>query len=322
MLPLAHQGFLALPKENFLFTNAIHKHETDLLLLTSHLLLKILLGGLDPGLVSLITSQDGFTATIGPKLLGTVGSVMEGMGGLEEVSEAGIHDHTTKVDKVAMVLIVHGDYAPSVSPSPGHASPLYLDNLIATDNSEGEVGFEILVIIPFIRDTRGVKGNLMVLEVTEDVPLKVILLLRSQGIGLGNDGNYINLTGQGTQGKNVKFFQRVTRGGDKVKESVDTGIWDCLAVFRGPLCLEIGVELGVDVLNNGLEVFLSVKLITKSWGVNDGKLKGDSILNELVVLGLNVDGLGVLRVLWTNFLCEIRIEEGVKEGGLTQTSLT
>ena len=149
-------------------------------------------------------------------------------------------------------------------------------------------------------------------------------LIVRQGIGLGDDGDEVDLGMQTTHDLDIERFQGVTGRLDEVDARVDA-IVDDVHTIDLVLGVEIDVEPLIDVVDDGTPGLIVVDEITETGRVDDGQPKTDAVLLDVGAGGLDGDGLGDDVHAGTGSLLgrvERGVEERVDQGRLAQAGLT
>ena len=154
--------------------------------------------------------------------------------------------------------------------------------------------------------------------------LKACNLLIGQGIGLGNDGNQVDLGMKSAHDLNVQRLQGVASRLDEVDAGMDAVVDNVHAVDL-VLSLEVGIESLLDVLDNWSPRLVVVDKVTETRGINNRQAKTDTVLLDVGADGLDRYGLGddveagSLALFWR---VEGGVEESVDQGGLSETRFT
>lgn len=149
-------------------------------------------------------------------------------------------------------------------------------------------------------------------------------LLVGQGIGLGDNGDQVDLGVQAAHNLDVQRLQRVACGLDEVDTGVDAVIDDVAAVDL-VLSLEVGVETLFDVLDNRAPRVVVVHKVAKSGGINNAQAETDTILLDIGAGGLDRHGLGDDIGVGAGALLrgvERGVEQGVDESRLSEARFT
>jgi hypothetical protein len=148
-------------------------------------------------------------------------------------------------------------------------------------------------------------------------------LVVSEGVGLGDDGDEVDLGMQAAHDLDVQRLQRVAGRLDEVDAGVDAIVDDVGAVDL-VLGLEIGVVSLLDVLDDGAPRDVVVDEVAEAGGVDDGQAQADAVLLDVGARGLDGDGLGAdvqARGLGLLGRVEGRVEERVDQGRLSEAGL-
>ena len=153
--------------------------------------------------------------------------------------------------------------------------------------------------------------------------LEIGNLLIGEGIGLGNDGDQVDLGVEASHHLNVKRLEGVTSGLDEENTGVNSVVDNVHAVDL-VLGIEVRVESLLNVVDNGAPRLIVVHKVTESRGVDNGEAKTDTGLLNVGADGLNGDGLGndvQARALALLGRVERGVEEGVNQSRLAQARL-
>lgn len=137
-------------------------------------------------------------------------------------------------------------------------------------------------------------------------------LLIGQGIGLGNDGDQVDLGVQAAHDLDIQRLEGVASGLDEVNTSVDTVV-DNVAAVNLVLSLEVGVETLLDVLDNWAPRVVVVDKITEAGGIDDAQAETDTVLLNVGAGGLDRHGLGDNVGIGAGALLR-GVEGGVEQG--------
>jgi hypothetical protein len=136
-------------------------------------------------------------------------------------------------------------------------------------------------------------------------------LLVRQGIGLGNDGDQVDLGVKATHHLNIQGLQGVSGGLNEIHTGVHAVVDNVHAVDL-VLGLQVGVETLLDVLDDRSPRVIIVDKVTEAGGVHDSQAETNAILFDVRADRLDRHGLG------NDFLAGAlallgRIEGGVEE---------
>lgn len=261
-------------------------HLGQLLLVQSALLLLL------DGRVDLLEDAGVLGNTHQGELVGPVVLVQEVVGVLLELLHVGADQHLAQLDKVAVLLVVDLDDTPGVATatdattvSSGHLG-------VGTNNGEGNLGHDLLVlsngllIVKLVsgafEDLEGVLFDIgkdleesvstISIECKKGIPKTYTLLekgdfLVGQCIGLGNDGDQVDLGVQAAHHLDVQGLQGVAGRLDEVNTGVDAVV-DNVAAVDLVLGLQVGVVALLDVLDNWAPGVIVVDKVTEAGGIN------------------------------------------------------
>jgi hypothetical protein len=225
----------------------------------------------------------------------------------------GADQHLAQLDKVAVLLIVDFDDTPGVATATDAAtiSSSYLR--VGTDNGEGNLGHDLLVLgngLLIVELVAGTLENLdrVLFDIGKDLEelastisiglvsttytlLESGNLLVGQGISLGNDGNEVNLGVETAHNLNVQGLQGVARRLNEVDTGVDAVV-DNVAAVDLVLSLEIGIVALLDVLDNWAPRVIVVDKVTESGGIDHAQAEADTVLLNVGAGRLDRHGLG------------------------------
>jgi len=264
---------------------------------------------------------------------------------LLELFHVGTDQHLAQLDKVAMLLVVDLNGTPGVATATDLTTVGGCDFRVGTNNGKGDLRHDLLVLSDGLFVVELVAGALedldrVVLDIGEDLLglaeknkyrkkgtyslLEQSNLLVRKSIGLGNDGNQVDLGVQPAHDLNVQRLQGVARRLDEVDARVDTVVNDVGAVDL-VLGLEVGVVSLLNVLDNRAPRVIVVHKVTKSRGVDDGETKTDTVLLDIGADGLDGHSLGDDVVARGSALLrgvERGVEQCVDESRLSETRFT
>lgn len=218
--------------------------------------------------------------------------------------------------------------------------------MLGTDNSEGDDRLDLsvhssllrVVLLVLVR----VHPDVVESELLLDAVLELLTLLKSERVGLGDDGDNVDGLAQLLENDDIDRLQAVARRRDEVKAAVDTGILDVAewrsVKLRGicrqtgkslPLTLssqflpEVGRVLVLDVLDNGVPAAVVVDKVAIAGSVNNVQAQSDAVLLNNVGDGLDLGGLSgrLGRREAALGLDEVRGEDGVDQSRLAETGL-
>lgn len=218
--------------------------------------------------------------------------------------------------------------------------------MLGTDNSEGDDRLDLgvhssllrVVLLVLVR----VHPDVVESELLLNAVLELLALLKSERVGLGDDGNNVDGLAQLLENDDIDGLQAVARRRDEVKAAVDTGIldvadWRSVKVRRTcrqtgkslPLTLssqflpEVGRVLVLDVLDNGVPAAVVVDKVAIAGSVNNVQAQSDAVLLNNVGDGLDLGGLSgrLGRREAALGLDEVGGEDGVDQSRLAETRL-
>lgn len=272
------------------------------------------------------------------ELLGTEGLVVSLGCGLDEVLQVRPEQEVPQVDKLAVVLILDVNDAPSVLATPDLLA-IDDDVLLGADDSEGNEVLESQVSkckpesisgeSPYI--DLSVHGPLLLimlvtvvrvhLQVVEgefllDALLECQALLERQGVSLGDDGHHVDHIGQLLQHDDVDGLQGVASGLDEEQAAVDAGVLDVLVAVGGELLAKVGRVLVLDILDDGIPAAVVVDQVAVAGSVDNVQAQTDAILLDEVGHGVDLGGGtdDLVRHQTTLGLNKVGGEDGVDEG--------
>jgi hypothetical protein len=267
---------------------------------------------------------------------------------LLELFHVGADEHLAQLDEVAVLFVVHLDDAPRIAAAADLAPVGIGDFVIGTNNSEGDLGHDLVVlrdrllVIKLV--TRPLKDlDLVVLDIGEDLKQAVSTTSRSgssngkayscfegsnlligEGVSLGNDRNQVDLGMKALHNLDIQRLQRVTGGLDEEHTGMNAVVNDVHAVDL-VLGIEISVKTLLDVVDNRPPRLIVVDEVAKAWSVNYRQTKTYSRLLNIRADRLDRDRLGddvkagpLALLRWV----QGSIEEGVDESRLSETRFT
>lgn len=123
-------------------------------------------------------------------------------------------------------------------------------------------------------------------------PLLVLVnLVIGDGVGLGNDGNKVDLVMKLLHHLNVQGLQRMASGLDEVDNSVNAVVDNVHAVDL-VLGVQVRIESLLNVLDDRIPRLIIVDEVTEARGVNHGQPQTDTVLLDVGADGLYRNGLG------------------------------
>lgn len=193
--------------------------------------------------------------------------------------------HLSQLDKVAVVLVIDLDDTPRICSSTDAPAISSVNLLVATDDSEGDLAGDLLilrnrlliviVVYRCLEDADLVVGN-----VAQDALLEFDDFLVREGISLGNHGDEVDFGVQLTHEFDINLLERVACGLEEIDAGVDTVVDNLLAV-DSVLLLEICVEARLDVFQDGLPAVVVVYKVTEPGSVDDGETESNTILLDI-----------------------------------------
>ena len=151
-----------------------------------------------------------------------------------------------------------------------------------------------------------IDGHTVRLQLRHNLPLEPAQLGLVDRVRLANHRDDVHLLVQLLHADQVDRLESVAGGTDKVEADMDAAV-----VIHGQipldleLLLQVGLELAVNVVDDGAEAVLLVDLVAVADGVDERKLEVDVALLELVGVGLEADAL-LLVALW----CRVKTSTG------------
>lgn len=116
-------------------------------------------------------------------------------------------------------------------------------------------------------------------------------LLVCQSIGLGNDGNKVDLGVQALHNFDVQRLKGVAGGLDEEYASMDAVVNNVDAINL-VLGVQVGIETLLDIVNDWTPRLVIVHKVAKAGGINDGQPKTHTGFFNISADGLDRDGLG------------------------------
>lgn len=148
-------------------------------------------------------------------------------------------------------------------------------------------------------------------------------LLVCQSIGLGNDGDKVDLGVETLHDLNVERLQRVASGLDKEDTCVDAVVHDVHPVDL-VLSIQVSIEALLDVIRDWPPGLVVVDEVTEARGINNGQAQANTGFLDICADGLDGDSLGQnveARSLALLGRVEGSIEQSVYKGRLSETRL-
>ena len=135
-------------------------------------------------------------------------------------------------------------------------------------------------------------------------------LLVCQSIGLGNDGNQVDLGVKTLHDLNVERLQRVASGLDEEDTCVNAVVHDVHSVDL-VLGIQVSIEALLDVIRDWPPGLVVVDEVTEAGGVNNGQTQANTGFLDICADGLDGDSLGEDVQTWS--LALLRRVEGSVE---------
>lgn len=153
--------------------------------------------------------------------------------------------------------------------------------------------------------------------------LEVVNLVIRYCVGLGNNGNKVDLGVQLLHDLNIERLERVAGRLDEVNNSVDTVVNNIHAVDL-VLSIKVGIKSLLNVLNNRIPRFVVVDEVTESGCINDGQSEADAVLLDVGANGLYRDSLGDIDARRLALLGRVQggVEQCVYKGRLSEARFT
>lgn len=148
-------------------------------------------------------------------------------------------------------------------------------------------------------------------------------LLVCQSIGLGNDGNQVDLGVETLHDLNVERLQRVASGLDEEDTCVDTVVHDVHPVDL-VLSIQVSIEALLDVIRDWPPGLVVVDEVTEARGINNGQAQANTGFLDICANGLDGDSLGQnveARSLALLGRVKGSVEQSVYKGRLSETRL-
>jgi hypothetical protein len=342
---------------NLLLEDHLHLglHLGELLLVESALLLLL------DGRVDLLEHAGVLGNTHLGELVRAVVLVEEVVGVLLELLHVGADQHLAQLDEVAVLLVVDLDDTPGVATTTDTAAVGGGDLGVGTNDGEGNLGHDLLVlgnsllIVKLVAGTledldgvvlnigkdldSGVKQNQISLKAINQPPngkkngitwketyslLEQSNLLVGQGIGLGDHRDQVDLGVEAAHDLDIQRLEGVASRLDEVDTGVDAVV-DNVAAVNLVLSLKVGVETLLNVLDNRAPRVVVVDKVTEARGINDAQAETDTVLLNVGAGGLDRHGLGDDVGIGAGTLLrgvEGGVEQGVDEGRLSETRFT
>jgi len=148
-------------------------------------------------------------------------------------------------------------------------------------------------------------------------------LLVRQSIGLGNDGNQVDLGVKTLHNLNVERLQRVAGGLDEEDACVDAVVHNVHPVDL-VLGIQVSIEALLDVIRDWPPRLVIVDEVTEARGIDNGQAQANTGLLDICADGLDGDSLG--EDVETGPLAllgrvEGSVEQSVNKGRLSETRL-
>jgi hypothetical protein len=167
--------------------------------------------------------------------------------GLDEILEMSASQEVTKVDKLAVSLVLDVDGTPAVLASRDVAavqelaldqkqdnlrigSPVNVHGVLRTDNGKGNDGLDLsvhssllrIILLVLVR----VHPDVVEGELLLDAVLELLALLKGEGVGLCNYWHNVNGLAQLFENDNIDRLEAVAGRRNEVETAVDAGVLD------------------------------------------------------------------------------------------------
>jgi hypothetical protein len=167
--------------------------------------------------------------------------------GFDEILEMSASQEVTKVDKLAVPLVLYVNGTPAVLASGDVAtvrmlvrdrrktdlqggSPVDVHSVLRTDNGKGNDGLDLsvhssllrIVLLVLVR----VHSDVVEGELLLDAVLELLALLECERVGLCDDWNDVDSLAQLLENNNVDGLEAVAGRRNEVKTAVDAGVLD------------------------------------------------------------------------------------------------
>ena len=313
------------------------------LLLVQGALLFLLDGGVD-----LLEDAGVLGDTHGDELVRSVVLVQVVVGVLLELLHVGTDEHLAELDEVAVLLVIDLNHTPRVATATDLAPVGICDLVVGTNDGERDLGKDLVVLRDGLVIIELVPGtledlDLVVLDVGEDLgdvsrqfsgqmrekeretypALELGNLLVGEGIGLGDDGDQVDLGVEALHDFNVQRLEGVAGGLDEEHAGVDAVVNNVHAIDL-VLGIQVGIKALLDVVHDGAPRLVVVDEVTETGRVDHGEAEANASLLDIGADGLDGDRLGddveagSLALLGR---VERGVEQGVHEGGLSEARL-
>ena len=256
------------------------------------------------------------------------------------------NEHLAELDEVTVLLVINLNDTPWVTTTADLAAIGAGDLGSGTDNSERNLGQDLVVlsngfiIIELVTwpledldvvelnvrkdlanmSVRGFKYRTKIFAYSS---LECGNLLIGQSISLGNDWTQVDLGMKPAHDLDVKWLQGVASWLEEVDTCVDAVIDNVHAVDL-VLGVEVSIKSLLDVVNNWSPGLIVVDEVSETWGVDDGKTKADTVLLNICAYGLDRNGLWNNIETWSLALAwwvQRGVEESVDQGRLSKAGL-
>lgn len=260
-------------------------------------------------------------------------------------------EHLAKLYEVAVLFVVNFNDTPRELTSTASAAVGCSDLISGTNNSEGNLGHDLIVLGNGLFIIQLVSGSLkdldpVVLDIGQNLsqfvsfllswPLTQLSLVQAtyasfeagnfligECIGLGDDRDQVDLGVQAPHDLNVQRLQRVASGLNEEDASVDTVVNNVHAIDL-VLSVEVCIIATLYVVNNGTPGLIVVDKVPESRGVNHGQAETNTSFLDVGADGLNLDSLGndvVARTLAFSRGVQRSVEKRVDQSRLAKAGL-
>lgn len=221
-------------------------------------------------------------------LLGTVVLIQEVMCDLLEVRQMCRQKGAPQASKVRVCWVIHTNVTPRVAPG-AHWLPINDNLFLRSNNSKGHKSAQLGVVLDgvlvILFDVIGeiVDWDAVVLNVLHDTLLETSAFALGHAICLSDDWDDVDSRAQSSHELNVDFTEGMSSRSDEVEEGVDTVVPETRVTLDTRFLCENVVVLSLEKAEDLLECWFVVKVVAKSWDVDQSDAQSHTILIKLDV---------------------------------------
>ena len=174
-----------------------------------------------------------------------------------------------------MIFILYLHHTPGILPG-SHILVSNFDKVVAANNCKWKMTVVVSIgfCYCFILQWELVDGDSIGLQLVHDLCLELGELCLVDRVSLGDDWDDVDLLVQLLHTDQIYRLETMAIRGDKIEADMDPGVMVGVQVpLDLQLLLQVGLELEVSVIHNGLETILLVYLVSIPNSIHQGQLQ-------------------------------------------------